>query len=294
VLGVVGALPWLVWNARHHWASLHLSAGTSYTYEQRVRIFLSPVLQEDLGLRVVDSERWIVPTAIGVALFAALVGLFAVGAYRSRRSDSLVLYLVVIAFPLLYALSPKANEPGDPRYAVVLAPFLALIVAQATRTYRRAALVLAFVLALTIVGLVSADRWSKAHMNTPAVGPAAPRSLAALVTTLDRLHVNRVFANYWLAYRLDFDTNERIVAAESDFRRLHARGGEVVPERSGNPRWRRYEGMVRAKPHAFVFFTNFPPTRAVAAALVHHGYVARAVDGFVVYSRASARTAGGP
>ena len=63
VLGLLGALPVLLWNVRHHWASLHLNPGADFSYASRVRLFLSPVLPEDLGLRFSGSMDWIVPTA---------------------------------------------------------------------------------------------------------------------------------------------------------------------------------------------------------------------------------------
>ena len=76
------------------------------------------------------------------------------------------------------------------------------------------------------VGLGS--RYTASHRSVS--GPSAPRSLSPLVAELDRLGIDRVFTNYSLAYRLDFDTNERIVAVENRFEKLVVRrDGDVIP-----------------------------------------------------------------
>ena len=283
VLAIVGALPRLLWNLEHGWASLHLNPGASFSYAKRLRVFFSPVFPEEIGLRIVDSERWIVPVALGLVLYGCLFGLFAYGAHRSRRRDSSLLYAVAAAFPFLYALSPKATAEADPRYAMVLAPCLVLLVGQVASSYRRATAVLALAVCLSAIGLRGADDWEAAHVNT--LGPTAPRTLAPLVATLERLDVKRVFANYWLAYRLDFDTNERIVAVENGFDRLVAANGDLEPPRDPTVRWRPYEDAVRAGPHAFVFFAEYQPGASALAELSRFGYRRRAVEGFVVYAR---------
>ena len=146
---------------------------------------------------------------------------------------------------------------------------------------------LGLALLLTTVGLLKADDWRKTHAGER--GPSAPRSLAPLVATLDRLGVRRSFANYWVAYRLDFDTRERIVAVENGFDRLELRNGDVVPARDPSVRWRAYEEEVRSGRHGFVFFADFMPARAVTRILARHGYE-RVVQGpFVIYARATRR-----
>ena len=84
-LAFVGALPVLLWNLRHHWASLHLNPGADLSYAQRLRILFSPVLPEDIGLRFSGSVDWILPTAVGAAIYAGLAVLFLYAGYRSRR-----------------------------------------------------------------------------------------------------------------------------------------------------------------------------------------------------------------
>jgi 4-amino-4-deoxy-L-arabinose transferase-like glycosyltransferase len=283
ILAAVGASPWLAWNALHGWRSLHIKSGADFTYTHRLRVFLSPVLQEDLGLRFVDSESWIVPAAVGIAVLAALVALFAYGALASRRRDAALLYLVPAAFPLVYAIAPNATVSSDPRYAMVLAPCLVLILAQLASTPWRTALLLAAAFALSVVILRAADQSRIARARLPST-LATPRSLAGVVAGLDRLHLRRVFTNYWLAYRLDFDTNERLIAVENGFDGLAVDHGDVVPLVDPYVRWKPYQRAVRSGPHGFVFFPGSEPRPAILATLQAHGYTRHLVDGFVVYA----------
>ena len=120
---------------------------------------------------------------------------------------------------------PLTSDSLEPRYTVVLAPVLVLLVAQLATTYWRALLLL---LAGFAVSFVVVDRMNTYFRTTPAAYPTAPRNLAPLVATLDRLHLDRVYADYWLAYVLDFDTRERIVAAQSRFGAVRFRDGIAV------------------------------------------------------------------
>lgn len=58
---IVGALPWLVWNLRHHMASLHPSAQgpAGNTYVSHLRLFFARALPGALGLRVPLSAHWL-------------------------------------------------------------------------------------------------------------------------------------------------------------------------------------------------------------------------------------------
>jgi hypothetical protein len=278
---ILGSLPWLIWNIRHDWASLHPNAGTDFTYAHRLRIFLSPILPQALGLRVPYSMTWIVPV-LGIVIYVAAVGLFVWSGYRARRRDTFLLYMVAGLFPFLYAAAPKANLTNDPRYVTVLVPCLALIVAQLARDYWRAAVLLTVALAISATGLYRANAWTKQHDQNPWVTTA--RSLGPLIATLDQLGVRRVFTNYWIAYRLDFDTHERIVAVENGFDGLVVRRRDLVPTFDPRVIHPAYDREVRAGPHAFVFFHQEPPKASELAKLAAHGYTKHLVQGLVVWA----------
>src|SRR5207253_5173616 len=99
---------------------------------------------------------------------------------------------------------------------VIGTPVLVLLLAQLVTTYPRA------IAAVAIAGAVSVGTLHRMYGWVSTVGQfeAAPRDLGPLVTTLDRLGLERVYANYWIAYRLDFDTKERIVAANITYHRV--------------------------------------------------------------------------
>src|SRR5207237_1428292 len=79
-LALLGALPWIVWNAGHHWASLHLVSGAQSSYLWRLRLLASPVLPAALGLRRPSSE-WLLPFGVAAAIYMGLVVLFALGVF---------------------------------------------------------------------------------------------------------------------------------------------------------------------------------------------------------------------
>ena len=213
----LGALPALLWNVRHHWASLHLNPGADFSYASRVRLFLSPGPSRRTSA-CGSAARWTGSSrrAVGAALYAAAFALFAYGAYRSRRRDVMVVYLTIAAFPFLAAAVSEGERPDRPALHDGARPL------PRTRRRRRPPrpsgvpqLILGLALIVSAVGLRGFDRYTASHRNVS--GPSAPRSLSPLVAELDRLGIDRVFTNYWLAYRLDFDTNERIVAVENGF-----------------------------------------------------------------------------
>jgi len=129
----------------------------------------------------------------------------------------LVLYAIVLVFPFLYALSPLTSDSAEPRYTVILSPVLALLVAQLATVYRRSLLVL---LAGCAVSFVVVDRMNTYVRTTPAAYPTAPRDLRPLIATLDRLHLSHVYADYWLAYYIDFLTRERMIFASDTPQRI--------------------------------------------------------------------------
>ncbi len=136
---------------------------------------------------------------------------------------------------------------------------------------------------VSAIGVHGANSWSKGHRRDTIV-PTAPRSITPLIATLDRLGVNRVFTNYWLAYRLDFDSQERIIAVENGFDTLEVHHGDVLPAADPRVIHPPYDRFVRSGPHAFVFFDQILPRPAELAKLTAHGYTKHLVEGFVVYA----------
>jgi len=288
---VVGALPFLVWTSGHHFQSLMMGSTLQSTYGWRLRTYASPVLPMALGLRL-PGQRWQVPAAIGALVFVLAVVLFVVGAYVSRRRPVSLLYAVCLVYPFVMAISPRSYGTIDPHYVSSLMPVFALLVAQLARNAASAALVLLAGAALSF-GWVH-DAYEKLQHGHP-VDSSLPRSIEPLIATLDRLHVDRVYTTYWIAYRLDFESRERIIAVENKFDRLTARDGVLEPGPDPFVRYAPYEQMLRAsKRHAFVFLKKFQPPRSYVTQLLAHGYTPHDVQTFVVYRPRAALPGGQP
>jgi len=119
----------------------------------------------------------------------------------------------------------------------------------------------------------------------PQPVPTAPRDTTPLIDTLDRLPLDRVFADYWIAYRLDFATKERITAVENRFAGGELRGARVLLPDDPNVRYRPYERKVDASPRqGFVFFRRTYRSLPVVPLLEAHGWKRTLVGPYVVYS----------
>jgi hypothetical protein len=106
-----------------------------------------------------------------------------------------------------------------------------------------------------------------------------------LISTLDRLHLDRVYADYWIAYRLDWDTRERIIAVENQFNNVKFLHGQAVLSRDPEVRYSPYERTVESAPRrGFVFWRQTVHAIGIVPALAHHGYIRHLAGPFVVYA----------
>lgn len=204
---VAGAAPWILWSVTHDFASLHARfEEKGNTYWSHLRHFVSPLLPEALGVRAPYAGGWIGGRAVGVAAYALL--LVAFGVLLWKRPGRLELLLVVaVAYPFVFAVSPASFYTGEPRYLYMLSPVLALLLAAPLTTAPRQLAGLALVTALSLLAF---DRFV-------IDDPLNPRArLDPLIAALDARHVDRVFTPYRIAYRLTFDSEERILATPTN------------------------------------------------------------------------------
>ncbi len=282
VLAVVGASPWLLWNAFHGWASLSVHSSAE-TYRQSLRLFVSPILPMTLGLRApFGQEPLLGSTAPTYALYALLIVAFLAGAVRTRHRTVSILYVVGALFPFVYAVDRRTSFiSGWPQYTVIVTPVLALLLAQvASRRWRAIALVTLLAL-VTCISVPRMNRWFTLAQPVPY----APRDFSPLIQTLDNLGIDRVYADYWIAYRLDFASNEQIVAVEAHFDQATFPHGLAVLPHDPDARYRPYERTVMADPrHGFVFFKRTLASYGVAPQLEAHGYTRHDVGPLVVFA----------
>jgi hypothetical protein len=280
-LAVLGALPWLVWNLQHDFESL---AVPDYGDKVRsLRLLVSPVLPMMVGLRAPFSAELLIPsTPVTFLVYAVLAGLFAYGASRTWRRSVSILYVVTVVFPFVYVISPKTTwAVGTPRFIVVLTPVLALLLAQLATTRLRAVAVLTLACFVSVVTLHRMDVWFRdvpgQTTNAKGLGPRhavqwVPRDLGPLISTLDRLDLDRVYAEYWLAYRLSFDSEERIIAAQNEFKDVRFEGGVAIPPSPVNLRYEPYGRQVERARHGFVFYREILESIPIVDALERKGF----------------------
>jgi hypothetical protein len=99
-----------------------------------------------------------------------------------------------------------------------------------------------------------------------------------------------VFASYWPAYRIDFESRERVIAAEAAVKflvALKAEDGRVLPPkplRMDESRHPAYDSVVRADPGAgFVLLRGATEEVRARPLLERAGYRRSVVDGFAIY-----------
>ncbi len=297
-LAALGALPWIIWNAGHDWESLALPGYGDRAHS--LRLLASPVLPMMVGLRAPFSAELLLPAALTYLLYVGLVALFVYAAFKTRRRNTSILFFVVAVFPFVYVISPKTVFAlGTPRFIVVLTPILALLLAQLATNYFRAAAILALACGVSVVTLHRMDVWFRAPpapvTHAQGLGPRhtvqwVPRDLDRLISTLDALDLDHVYADYWFAYRLNFDTRERIIAVENPFTQLSFDGGQAVPSPQPDVRYPPYDRQVRRARHGFIFYRQTVRSVPIIKRLEESAYRRYLVGSYVVYAPAGAST----
>ena len=278
----IGAMPWIVWNLTHHGSSI-LTRSDWSSYKNGLRLFASPLLPMLLGLRAPLAATTLLPKVLYWVVYAGLLAACAVGAWRARRTRASLVYLAAFCFPFIWAISHRVTIlTSHPVYLLVLGPVAALLLGQLGTTLPRVALLL---LACTAVAIVTFHRMERTLTapNDQHWPPGTPRSLVPLEQTLARFHVRRAYADYWIAYRLSFDTRERVIATPAQWLRWGVRRGRVTPVPS-TVRYAPYQREVeRARDHAFVFFRKRYEPTPIRGALLRNAYRRRVVGPFEVW-----------
>lgn len=260
---VVGALPWLIWNVSHDFASLNAPFDPGDQYVDRVQTFFLATFPTMLGLRTPFTLEWVtveaLARAVSVAVFLLLVSMLL------RDPPRRLLGAVALAYPVLQSLSPLAGLNVEPRYLVLLAPVLALGLADvAARTVPRAALLAVLLAGLSVNGIRELNRQDPPV--PPVGGVRVPADLGPALRALERAGETRVRAHYAIAYRITFESGERIVAAST-----------------GQTRRPEYERLVSREPRpAYVFVRDSAEAKRFRRA----GYRRVVAGGWAIYDDA--------
>lgn len=265
---VIGSFPWWWDNLRSGFRSLEPPTVVADPYPARLWSIVVEGTPMALGVKVPYWETWI---AFGPVLGAA-IGIAAVlGAVLLVRPDwrgpGAAIVATLALYPFLAAVSPLAGYVGEGRYLVFAAPLVALLLgALGARVAPWFATVGVGALGLLSVSVLAAF--------TAVPGPAAPNvavpdDFGGLIEYLDAHDITTVEADYWIAYRISFETNERVLAATT----------------SGIVRNDRYQDAVKSGADARVFVEGSSELEAFRKELRASGvdFPSETVDGFVVY-----------
>jgi 4-amino-4-deoxy-L-arabinose transferase-like glycosyltransferase len=280
--GVVGALPWLISNARHGWQSLHPGPNEG-PWSEHLHNLVVATLPQSLGLRLPWSFEWLGTPVTAIAVYASLVGGFLWLLWRRPLPLTPVL-LIVVLFPVFYFVSPYTWLQSEPRYLTLVFPLFALLLAYAASTVARAAAIVAVALAFSIGGLVELQRHHVAAFRTE--GTAVPADLQPVLHALLSHDIHYAWASYWVAWRITWESQLHIIGAKSSYAQPFARDRRVYPGDPSNdlgidPRYYREAERHRNDAHVFVLGGDVEPT--VAPLLRRTGYRRVIAGGFAVW-----------
>jgi 4-amino-4-deoxy-L-arabinose transferase-like glycosyltransferase len=300
---LVGFAPVLASNLQHGWWSRDIGRpGDEIDYLHRVLQFFTNGLPIALDLRTPVTLHWLAWKPLAILVYAALLVGFVVLVAATRRNGRFsklgLIATIAVAFPALYAISPLTSAPDIASYVTVFMPLIALLLCSWARDARQAAIVSAAAL-IVMAGSVTqlhADYSQSPRPDFSQLGTRAPlpRSFAPLITKLNELGIKRVYASYWIAFRIDFESNERIIAADMRPEALRTNAaGAVIPQPDDplfNSRHPEYGTTVsRVQAPAFVFAKAFDPSSTDYGSFTSAGgYSTVQVGVFTIYLRGAA------
>jgi 4-amino-4-deoxy-L-arabinose transferase-like glycosyltransferase len=242
---LIGALPWLAVNVPGGFVSLHpVPYPVATTWAGRLGTFFARDLPLVMGVSLRGSGTWVLPSWLGPAALALVaLALAAWTAVLALRRRALLLVAFVAVFPFVFAAPATSHYWADGRYALYLAPAVALLVAsaaealaaaaartaaargwrpEARRRLRAAVLVLPAAAALAL----TAAAVPRLAPYAPLAVPGSPRPTwtawraepgvwqARTVASLERADVHTAFASYWAAYALTFAAHGGVVFSD--------------------------------------------------------------------------------
>ena len=233
---LAGFVPVLVSNLRHGWWSLDLGEiGIQSTYASRIGTFYTDTLP--------DVTRSRAPRVRGTGSSSRSW----CGSLRAARRRLSPVRVEVLAHEPRAArrwLSQPSRSstrstsspglPSTPAMCSCSTPVLALVLcASITRPGQGLWAMGAVVLLVggSFIDLQANEVNGQAVLDCAAKGSYLPRDFGPLVGELDRLGIRRLYADYWTAYRIDYEASEHIIAADGRVECAESQsGGRRHPE----------------------------------------------------------------
>lgn len=216
---LIGSLPWTWWNVRHGWASLTAPElgrvgipGALHNLGE-ILVHSLPLFAGGVRFRAGTAADTFPYSAVGVML--VFVVLLIPPVLRLLRGDRVVrLFLLCFAALVATVIWSGRYVPGEPRvlfpYYVLVPPVLAagLTSIAAHRTGRTG---LAAVLG-GILLFANGFAMTQEHRHLRNTDGETTADLGPLESALRREGVRHVYADYWTAYRLAFESEETLIA----------------------------------------------------------------------------------
>jgi hypothetical protein len=217
---LLGSLPWTWWNLRHEWASLASpelgSVGIAGALHNLGEIVLHSLPLLAGGTRFRIAAGWETFPFSTILVMLVFVVLLVPGVLRMLRGDRVVrLFFLCFVVLVVTVIWSRRYVPSEPRvlfpYYVLIPPVLAAGMSWiATRGSggRWLAVVLGGSLLFAHASGIAVEYRHVQNTDTEATA-----GLEDLQKVLTREGVRHVYTDYWTAYRLSFESNEKIVAA---------------------------------------------------------------------------------
>jgi 4-amino-4-deoxy-L-arabinose transferase-like glycosyltransferase len=201
-----GGFVWVVANIRSELASLDVPdwSGTS-TYFSRLAFLLREGLPYAVGLRRPWDSNWMLGWPLTPIIYVALLGGIVLAFKYSesgKRSDFLVLGLAVFVF----AYFPGNWNLFEGRYLFFITAVLPIIFARLWQT-RALQVGLAAVVTATAVAFLS---------NATFLGRSVHESTRPMIDALQANGYTTAVADYWIAYQMTFEADEKVIASSLD------------------------------------------------------------------------------
>jgi hypothetical protein len=246
----IGSLPWMWANIRSGFVSLQTpgAAPPPASFTGRFSIFFHHVLPTVLGVAQVGNGA----SLLGSAHTTVLVGgLLLLGATlvlcMARGGPTLAIAVGVVSFPVLYAIWPATWFWRDGRYANYLPPLMAIVLVCGVREASRrldisriwpilgATVISLLAVLVSVSDMRSAIATDAATFTSSWGNPDDPTS--ATVNELRTAGITTGYANYWVAYKLDFVSNGTLTITTAGRETDRSSAIDSVVTRSPHPAW---------------------------------------------------------
>lgn len=229
---LLGGLPWWLSNLRYHWKSLNafqIQSATLPQFGSQLSTVATQAVPILLGSRPVLYPTEAYPGELAVSLVLAfvpvLVATFEVWRLRrnlregpvgedAARARGLLLLLLTLALGSVVVCSNRFAFLTEPRFLFPLYSVFPIVFGFAIwRLFTAPRLGRAVAASLLGLALISTGRGLLLpHLYGKYLGRTNDGPLPDLIYELEHRQLHAVYASYWVAYRLSFESDERIVA----------------------------------------------------------------------------------